>query len=152
MMAKGGGRLLVDPGFTIICTMLDASTLDYECFQGEATMLDTGILGKVLGKFQVMTFAQQVALLWGIILIGLLYLGLMAGVVHLISKKEWVTLFLLLILIAYFLLVSAGGETNYRFRAPIQPFLAILSGAGYGAMFNYISMYKNRNGTKSVTA
>jgi 4-amino-4-deoxy-L-arabinose transferase-like glycosyltransferase len=138
MLVKGAGRLLIDPGYTIICTMLDTTSVNYECFPGESTMLDAGILDKVMGKFTAMNFAQRFALIWGGVLIGAIYLGLVFGAMHLISKKDWFALSLLLILIAYFVLLSAGGEANYRFRAPIQPYLAILAGIGYEAIFRRI--------------
>lgn len=145
MLIKGAVRLLIDPGFSAICTTLDVSTFEYECFPGEGSMLEAGILDKVAGKFQVMTFVQQATLIWGTILLGIIYLGLAAGIIQLVSKKEWFALLVLLTLILYFVLLSAGGETHYRFRAPIQPFLAILSGVGYEAIQKYVARYKNMN-------
>ena len=138
MLVKGAGRMLVDPGFTIICTMLDRSSLQYDCIPGQSTMLDSGVLTKVSQAFQKMTLVQQSTLLWGIIFIGVIYIGLAGGISRLVREKNWLSLFLLGIVILYFVALSAGGETNYRFRAPILPFIAILSGAGYNAILRYI--------------
>ncbi|MFN8453197.1 MAG: glycosyltransferase family 39 protein [Anaerolineae bacterium] len=141
MVAKGAGRLLVDPGFTIICTMLDTSSLNYDCIPGKSSMLGSGLLNTAIQKFQEMTFIQQLTLLWGIIILGIIYFGLAGGVIHLVRERNWLNLFLLGIIILYFVVLSAGGETNYRFRAPILPFLAILAGVGYEAIYRYIYAY-----------
>jgi 4-amino-4-deoxy-L-arabinose transferase-like glycosyltransferase len=138
MLAKGVGRMLVDPGFTIICTMLDNSSIKYECIPGQSSMLESGLLNKAITAFQEMDLIQQLTLLWGIFIIGIAYVGGIGGIVHLLRERNWVSIFFLGIIILYFIILSAGGETNYRFRAPILPFLAILSGVGYDAMSKYI--------------
>jgi 4-amino-4-deoxy-L-arabinose transferase-like glycosyltransferase len=148
MLAKGGGRLLFDPGFTIICTMLDTSSIKYECFPGKDTKLESGMLSKVIRKFQVMTFVQQATLMWGIILLGLIYFGLVGGIFSLIRERNWLAIFLLGGIILYFVLLSAGAEADHRLRSPIQPFLAILSGVGFGAMYKY--QHKRRSDKETV--
>lgn len=150
MLTKGAGRLLVDPGFTIICTMMDTSSVNYECVPGKSSMLESGLLSKAIQKFQEMTFVQQLTLLWGIIILGITYFGLVGGVIHLLRERNWLTLFLLGITILYFVVLSAGGEANYRFRAPILPFLAILSGVGYDAIYRYIHAH-NRHRLDETT-
>ncbi|MEO0108866.1 MAG: hypothetical protein ABIK62_06835, partial [candidate division WOR-3 bacterium] len=66
---------------------------------------------------------------------GLLYLGAVyTGIVSFLGRgvrtyrgAEWTVL----ILIAYFLVMSSGPEASARFRVPMMPFLALLGAAGW---------------------
>lgn len=138
MVVEGAGRLLFDPGFTIICTMLDTSSADYECFKGQSTMLESGKLQKVMQKFLNMTIIQQVFLVWGFIFLGIVYIGVLVGVFHLARAKNWQSLLLICVVIIYFVGLSAGAEANYRMRVPIQPFLAILAAVGYASLYRFV--------------
>jgi hypothetical protein len=85
-----------------------------------------------MNRFRGMTSVQQFTLLWSIVTLGLLYLGAAIGVIHLIREQRWMQLVFVSIVILYLVGLSVGGESTYRFRAPITPLLAILAGVGYG--------------------
>jgi CHASE2 domain-containing sensor protein len=117
-----------------VCTMLDLTSVSFECFPGKATTLESNIVDKAIGGFLAMTLVQQATLAWSVLLLGALYCGGGVGVVHLVRRRNWMALALPGIVILYFVVLSSGAETSYRFRAPIVPFLAILAGAGYGML------------------
>ncbi len=137
-MVKGSARLLFDPGYTLVCTLLDLETTSFECFPGTATMLEANVLQKALDKVFDMTFVQQLTLLGSMVLLGVLYLGAALGMVFLALERNWTALGLLLVVSLYFLILSAGAESTYRFRAPIIPFFAVLAGAGYDSLLTRV--------------
>lgn len=53
-----------------------------------------------------------------------------AGLLHLWRRHRREETLLLAMTIGYFLLISAGGESEARFRVPVIPLLAITAGAG----------------------
>lgn len=130
MLAKGVGRLLFDPGYTITCTQLDRQSTAFDCFPGRSSMNEPGLVDKALGKFGQMSPVQQFTLLFSTLLLGLVYLSAALGTLRLFRERRWLILGLLFLLIAYFVGLSAGGEANSRFRIPVVPFLAILAGTG----------------------
>jgi 4-amino-4-deoxy-L-arabinose transferase-like glycosyltransferase len=134
MLAKGVGRMLFDPGYTITCAQLDRQSTAFDCFPGRSSMNEPGLVGKALGKFGQMTPVQQGTLLFSTALLAILYLGAALGTLRLFQERRWLILGLLFLLIAYFVGLSAGGETNSRFRIPVVPFLAILAGTGLSAL------------------
>ena len=64
------------------------------------------------------------------ILIVLLWVSGILGIVSSIVKKEYLISAIILLLIAYFCIISGGPEAYARFRVPIMPYLAIASSAG----------------------
>lgn len=130
MLAKGLGRLLFDPGYTVACTLLDPQSHATECFPGRATMSEPGLLEKALGRFVTMNPVQQLTLVWSTLLLGLIYTGAAAGVAAFARDRRWLTLAFLAIVVGYLVAVSTGAQAESRFRIPILPFLAICSGAG----------------------
>ncbi len=64
----------------------------------------------------------------------LLYLFALIGAVEAFRQKTYLSLFLLLSLIGYFLLLS-GPEAYSRFQVPVIPFICILSGFGAGGLW-----------------
>lgn len=130
MFVKGVGRLLVDPGYTISCTLLDRTTTAFDCFPGKSSMNEPGLLGKAIGKIGTMTVVQQFALLWSTLLLAFVYTTALVGIGQLVRQRRWLLLTLLLIMIGYFVLLAAGAEANSRFRIPTMPFFALLSGVG----------------------
>jgi 4-amino-4-deoxy-L-arabinose transferase-like glycosyltransferase len=134
MLAKGVGRLLFDPGYTITCTQLDRHSTAFDCFPGKSSMNEPGLVDKALGKFGQMTLLQRSVLLYSVLLLAIVYSSAALGVARLMRERQWLLLLLLFLLIAYFVGLSAGGEANSRFRIPIVPFLAILAGTGLSAL------------------
>ncbi len=71
------------------------------------------------------------AVVWGSIAFLLVVYGAAGfGVVTMWRADARAPLVIPLVIIAYFVLMSAGPEAYARFRVPIVPFLAILAGAG----------------------
>jgi 4-amino-4-deoxy-L-arabinose transferase-like glycosyltransferase len=70
-------------------------------------------------------------------LLGLTYLGAMAGLVALARRRDWFTLALLLAPIAYFLLIP-GAPSHPRFRVPVMPYICLLAGTGLVAVWHWL--------------
>lgn len=51
-------------------------------------------------------------------------------------RRERTLCYLLVLTVAYFLLISAGGEAYSRFRVPVMPMYALLVGGGVAATFH----------------
>lgn len=118
IIVKGIGRMLVGPGIATVCMFLDPANVSHKCSLG----------------FWGMSIFQQATIVGQLVILGILYFGGLIGVMYLISQRRWWELYLLLITIIYFVLISAGPEAYSRFRIPIVPFLAILAGVGYEAI------------------
>jgi hypothetical protein len=105
LAARGAALMLLGPG--------DASLREYLGLDGIAARVL--IVGTGLGY------------------LALLYVAVGAGAAALARRRgsgDWATLALLLGTIAYFVVVSSGGEAYSRFRVPFAPVLAILGGIG----------------------
>ncbi len=128
MTLMGMARLLLDPGFSPVCTLLDRTQVSTECFAGEGTMLAGGLLQRVLGRFVTLTLFQQFMLAWSTLITAVLYIGAVLGAWRLLRQRNWFGLLLLVGTLLYFVLLSSGAESDYRLRAPIIPILAALAG------------------------
>ena len=132
MTGRGAVLLLLDPGYSLVCAVLDPNNLTPECFQGDATMLGGNIFNLMANRFLSMTVLQKITLIWSTLCMGLLYLGAALGTFHLIKTRQWLPLLLLVGSILYFVVLSSGAEATYRLRVPTLPLLAILTGVGLG--------------------
>ena len=130
MLTLGVARILVDPGYTITCTLLDQTSTAFECFPGKSTMNEPSMLGKALGRVGQMGPAQLFALAWSATLLCVVYLGAVVGGVRLLRERRWLALALLLVVSGYFIGLAAGAESNSRFRVPVLPGVALLAGCG----------------------
>ncbi len=131
MTLKGAGRLLADPGYSISCTLLDRHSAALHCFQGsQANMDEPGAAHMAVSGLKRMTPVQQGTLLGSALLLLAVYVCAFVGAVQLVRRRHWLALTLLLVILAYFMGVSTGGETTSRFRIAILPFLAIFAGVG----------------------
>lgn len=77
-------------------------------------------------------------------LLGLTYLGAVIGVGLLIRRKDWFTLFLLLMPLLYFLLLP-GAPSHPRFRVPVMPYLCLLAGIGLWHLWWLVRQKKKLN-------
>lgn len=127
MTAIGAARLLLDPGYSLVCTSLDPGNLTSECFAGDASMLGESIFMLMGSRFITMNPLQKITLMWSILLMVGLYMGAGVASIILFRQKKWLTLSITLGGILYFVLLSSGAESLYRLRAPIIPLLAILT-------------------------
>lgn len=130
MTAKGAARLLLDPGFSTICTVLDRETTSRECFAGEATMNEPGALAQARVAFDRMNWPQRSVLLFGSALLTLIYSGAAIGIWHLLGGPSRLQASVILAVIGYLVLLSVGAEAYSRFRVPTVPLLAVLAAPG----------------------
>jgi Dolichyl-phosphate-mannose-protein mannosyltransferase len=106
--ARGALRLLAGNGLTALSRIAGAP--DPERTSGTGRSLAAVVLSAVLAA---------------------IYLGALLGAIRLARESRGHDLALLLGPILYFVIVSAGGEANTRFRFPAVPFLALLAGVGW---------------------
>ena len=136
---KGLARVLINPGLDLICVMLNQQNDPSAC----AVEDSKDFLSQIAEKFSVMDNFQKVVAIWGIILLLVVYTGTTLGIWFLIRHHNWFVLILFLTLIAYFSLLSAGGESVSRFRIPFLPFLGIITGIGLVSTFGYLKRFRN---------
>jgi 4-amino-4-deoxy-L-arabinose transferase-like glycosyltransferase len=129
-LAGGASRMLIDPGYTPVCTLLDLTTLAWECLPGRNTRLERGILARAWARTRDMSGLQQGTLILGVGVLAVTYLASAAGAAGLVAARRWRTLAFLVVPIAYFIVFSAIPADS-RFRVPIVPLLAILAGFGW---------------------
>jgi 4-amino-4-deoxy-L-arabinose transferase-like glycosyltransferase len=69
--------------------------------------------------------------LWGVAFLAVLYTGVVLWLVR-TPRGGWTPgVVVVVVVLGYFLLVSAGPEATSRFRVPLAPLLALLSAAGW---------------------
>lgn len=132
---KGVVRFLINPGLDTICAQINRENNTAGCALNENQ--DSGFIGALLAKFSAMNSLQIVIALWSILLLLLLYLGSLWGAYRLFRQRQWLQLLSLLLMILYFVILSAGGETTSRFRIPVVPFLALFAGIGFDSLLSF---------------
>lgn len=130
---KGILRFLVNPGLDTICAQVNHLDSVNGCDTGDTG--EQGFLTSLMAKFRSMTPIQLAVALWSVFIMLVLYLGSLLGAYSLWHQRNWLFLFTMLLMIAYFIVLSAGGETTSRFRIPAVPFFALLSGVGFDFWF-----------------
>lgn len=65
---------------------------------------------------------------------GLIVAGAIWGVVVLVRERKWPQMTPVVLVIAYFVIISSGANAYSRFRTPLMPFIALLTGYGYHAV------------------
>ena len=139
MLARGAARIFVDPGFSTACTLLDRNSTSTECFQGQATMDEPGAVGKAIDRFAQMNRLQQAILIWSILLSAAVYLSAVLGLIFMLRERKQLPALLLVFVVGYLVLVSAGAEAYSRFRIPMVPFLSVLAAVGLGGIWHHIA-------------
>ena len=129
----GGANLLLGPSLALACELLIQSAAPPDC---------TG--GWLLDQLESIAMAPRIAHLWSLVLLCAVYIGSVVGVVFLLARRVWLPL--LLLIVGYFITVSAGGEAYSRMRIPLFPYLSILFGVG---AFVSLSLFTNK---RSATA
>lgn len=132
--ASGLVRVLINPGLDLICIMLNQQGNISGCAAENAE----SFLDRITEKLSNMSTFQKAVATWSILLLLAVYAGAAIGIWVLFRQNNRIALMLLIILIAYFSLLSAGGESVSRFRIPFLPFLAILASAGLVNIFNFL--------------
>ena len=94
---------------------------------GEKAKKDT-IFNRLLATTSSFTL---VIVLVQIITLAIVWLLAVAGMVAAFKNKNYMSFALLLLTILYFGVITGGPEAYARFRFPIIPFLALISGIGF---------------------
>lgn len=130
---KGFVRVMVNPGFNLICTTLDNSDVIFDSednIQGCEADNSDGFISQTMDKLGQMSLLEKLVAVWAVLLLAGIYLGAIVGTWKLLQKKQWKLLYLLFAIITYFAVLSAGGVSVARYRIPFIPFLAILAAIG----------------------
>lgn len=121
MLAGGGDgpvlRMLNYPVYTIS---------DSETFTALTNFDFKFILKRFTSKLSLFTF------IYGEFYLVVIYFGMMLWLLSVLSRRH-VTIIsvLIIVIIMYFLIISAGPESGSRFRVPIMPFFVLLAASGW---------------------
>ena len=130
---KGFSRVMFNPGFEVVCIMLDSDGDSTDC----ETRASEGLVGRVLEKFRPLNFFEIVVAVWGAVLLAAVYLGAVIGFWLLVRQRNWYLSAYFFILVVYFAVLSSGGVSVSRYRIPLIPLLSMLAGMGFIVVFNY---------------
>jgi hypothetical protein len=73
-----------------------------------------------------------ITFLYAEIYLVVMYLGMALWLVSVLAKKDIaITSILIIMIILYFFIISAGPESGSRFRVPVMPFLCLLAASGW---------------------
>ena len=93
-------------------------------------------------------FEKNMWLLWTILpflaILGLIYVGAIIGIVIHILQKRWYSLMIVLLPLVYLLLLPGAASTP-RFRVPAMPYICLLAGIGITAI---MQRYRIRRETR----
>lgn len=136
--AKGFLKVIANPGINLVCIMLGTQEIELDSngnMRGCNSSGEIGMFGRVLGLFSQMNLVEKLVVAFEISILVGLYLGAAISVWKIISAKKWFLLYFLLSPVAYFSVLSAGGESVSRFRIPFLPFLAVLMGIAFSNVY-----------------
>jgi 4-amino-4-deoxy-L-arabinose transferase-like glycosyltransferase len=128
---RGTAALLLEPG-----TYFLAFLAGYESGERGRDLLDrvevslssaVAVLAAVWSEHRFLFLSS----LWGLAFLGMLYAGVVLWLVR-TTRRGWPPgVVVVVIVLGYLVLTSAGPEATSRFRAPMMPLLALLSAAGW---------------------
>jgi 4-amino-4-deoxy-L-arabinose transferase-like glycosyltransferase len=101
----------------------------------------------ILRSFDDLNWSIWLSSLFFIVLdLGKYWLCILAVVLFYNSGKSKIGLFLLLPIIAYFILITGpmGPEATFRYRAPVDPYISLLAGSGLGGISRTWSGFRDR--------
>lgn len=126
-------QFLINPGLDNICALLSRAS-NVEGCKAPVNIVRPSLVEKIQLKFGKMDSVQLMMAVWSVLFLFALYVLSALGVYALIKRNQWFELLSLGIIIAYLVLLSAGGQTTSRFRLPSIPYLSILAGVGLGLL------------------
>jgi len=91
--------------------------------------LTKGPQGVIVAVRSSKSFSQICYIVGTMIFLGMIYLGLIVGLIELLLKRKYSVVILFLAILGYFLL-AVGPLGNMRYRVPIMPYTMLL--AAYG--------------------
>jgi hypothetical protein len=122
-------QFLINPGLDNICAQLSHAG-NVEGCKVTKSISNPNFIEKLRLKFGNMDKVQFVIAVWSVFSIFVIYTFSIVGIYVLIKNRQWFELFNLAIIIAYLILLSAGGQTTSRFRVPTIPYWSVLASVG----------------------
>ncbi len=126
-------QFLINPGLDNICAQLSHAE-NVEGCKVTKSISNPNFIEKMRLKFGNMDNIQLVIAVWSVFFLFTIYALSAVGIYVLIKNRQWFELFNLFVIIAYLILLSAGGQTTSRFRVPTIPYLSMLASVGLVAI------------------
>ena len=98
--------------------------------------LTGGLQGVIVAVRSSKSFSQICYIVGTMTFLGVIYLGLIVGLIELLLKRKYSVVILFLAILGYFLL-AVGPLGNMRYRVPIMPYVMLL--AAYGLITNFFT-------------
>jgi hypothetical protein len=136
-------RFLVNPGLDNICAQLSHVENVDGCKVTESKS-NPNFVEKIRLKFSNMDNFQLAIAIWSVFFLFAMYTLSLVGVYSLMKNRQWFELFSLGIIIAYLILLSAGGQTTSRFRVPTIPYWSVLAGVGLAVIKDRFTIIARR--------
>ena len=105
------------------------------------------ILNRLLSTTSSFTL---VMVLVQMITLAIVWLLAVAGMVAALKYKNYLSFALLLFIILYFGVITGGPEAYARFRVPIMPFLALISGIGFAFISEAFKKKQSQQPMKTI--
>lgn len=122
-------QFLINPGLDNICAQLSLAG-NVEGCKVTKSISNPNFIEKIRLKFGNMDNVQLVIAVWSVLFLFAIYALSAVGIYIWIKNKQWFELLNLLVIIAYLILLSAGGQTTSRFRVPTIPYWSVLASVG----------------------
>lgn len=106
---------------------------------------NSSLLSRLLQKTSMFAIMLVVVQLF---ILVILWISSIYGIIITFLKREHLFFCIMVLVIAYFCIMSAGPEAYARFRVPILPFLAIMGGFGIVNAYERLEMKTKTRGEK----
>jgi hypothetical protein len=128
----GAATVLLEPGLAVACDALADDATPANCSRRV-----------LLSQPGTIPLAPRITLLWGLVLLGVVYAGAFVGALVLYARRNWLPLALLLLVIVYFVAVSTTAAASSRFRVPVFPYVSILFGVGACSIWSLLTGWRS---------
>jgi len=129
----GALPMLVEPGSSEFWRILGKKPRGVRIL---STFLTGGPQGVIVAVRSSKSFSQICYILGTMMFLGVIYVGLIVGLIELLLKRKYSVVILFLAILGYFLL-TVGPLGNMRYRVPIMPYVMLL--AAYGFITNFFT-------------
>jgi hypothetical protein len=131
MHLRSTAALLLDPGTFCLATLAGIETDQ----RGQELLAR---LQTAPGSFMAEVWSAHrflfLSSLWGLAFLAIVYAGVVRWLVR-APRGNWTPgVVVVVAVLAYFIIISAGPEAASRFRVPLAPLLALLSAAGWQSL------------------
>ncbi len=135
-------QFLINPGLDNICAQLSYAG-NVEGCKVAKSISNPNFIEKLRLKFGNMDAVQLAIAIWSVFYLFVIYTFSIVGVYVLVRNRQWFELFNLVIIIAYLILLSAGGQTTSRFRVPTIPYWSVLASVGVVMIKDRLTAQRN---------